>query len=163
LYLRNNLLEAYEDEELEVDVVVLRYRNGEPFDYAARNVLEFLQRNLNTKIQLPDHIPGQGASTRWPTTANVRLAFDLVDPAGTGVVQFVSGTRTREDPTTQRTAEEDVLLWQLEVASGGDDAPPLSDEDKFSEWLVSAHAVIHDWFFSLVEGAKLESYKGEGE
>ena len=165
LYLRDKLVcaYAYGEMELKMQTVTLRYRNGVPFEYSSNNLLDFFEQNLNTSIALPDHIPGLVSSTTRPTSANIFLTFDLLEPKGTGTLRLVTGGRQRKDPETHQEITDEMLMWQLEVASGGNDAPALKEENEFANWLTSAHAVIHEWFFSLIEGPLFKKYKGEVE
>lgn len=163
LYLRDKLVYAYGGTELKVETITLRYRNGEPFEYSSNNLLDFLKQNLNASIVLPDHIPGFVSSTTRPTSANIFLTFDLLEPKGTGTLRFATGSREREDPETNQRIRDEMLMWQLEVASGGNDAPALNDENEFAHWLTLAHAVIHEWFLSLIVGSLFKKYKGEVE
>jgi uncharacterized protein (TIGR04255 family) len=162
LYLREKLVDAYDKTELKAQTVALRYRNGVPFEYGSNNLLDFFNQNLNTSVTLSAHIPGSVSSTTRPTSANIFLTFDLLEPKGTGTLRLGTGGRQRKDETNQEITEQ-MLIWQLEVASGGNDAPALSEEDEFAHWLTSAHAVIHEWFFSLIDGPLFKRYKGEGE
>lgn len=162
LYLREKLVDAYDKTELKAQTVAVRYRNGVPFEYGSNNLLDFFNQNLNTSVTLSAHIPGSVSSTTWPTSANIFLTFDLLEPKGTGTLRLGTGGRQRKDETSQEITEQ-MLIWQLEVASGGNDAPALNEEDEFAHWLTSAHAVIHEWFFSLIDGPLFKKYKGEGE
>jgi uncharacterized protein (TIGR04255 family) len=163
LYLREKLVTAYGETKLKPQLVALRYRNGEPFEYSLNNLLDFLNQNLNTSITPPAHIPGPVGSVAWPTSANILLTFDLLEPKGTGTLRLATAIRQREDLETDQEIRDEMLMWQLEVASGGNDAPALNDENEFANWLTSAHAVIHEWFFSLVDGPLSRKYKGEVE
>jgi len=160
LYLRSVLSEAYSDSELDTDVLILRYRNVEPFEYSSNDLLQFMKENLNTSFNPPSHIPGFAGSKNMPTSANIVLAYDLNQPKGTGTLRITTGTSTQSDPETGQQQEVEVLVTQLEVASGGDDAPRIADPDEFSQWLDATHGVAHEWFFSLIEGALFEEYAG---
>lgn len=160
LYLREKLLAAYSETELKMQMVALRYRNGVQFEYLSSNILDFLKHNLNTSVTLPIHIPGSGSSVTWPTSMNIVLSFDLLEPGGTGTLRFATGIKRQKHPETGQETENEMLIWQLEVESRDDDAPKLSKEDEFTQWLTSAHNVIHEWFFSLIEGPLYSMYKG---
>jgi len=160
LYLRDKLLDAYENADLGVQSLTLRYRNGVPFDYRDNDYLGFLRENLNTSLTMPDHIPGAVSTSAWPIDGIIRLVYDLLAPAGKGTLQIASATRKQPDPSTGEVIEQGYLLWQLEVQSEGSNAANLSSEAEYSAWLTSAHAVIHEWFFSLIEGPLFDQYKG---
>ena len=163
LYLRSKLLQAYAEAELESEMVALRYRNGVPFESGSNDLLRFIQQNLNTGIELPSHIPGPVGSKAWPTSANVVFTFDLSEPKGTGTLGLMTGELRRTDPDTGQGRSDKMLMWQLDVVSGGDDAPAIGEEEPFGHWLTSAHAVVHEWFFSLIDGPLRETYETELE
>jgi uncharacterized protein (TIGR04255 family) len=161
LYLRSRLLEAYSDTELKTRRVALRYRNAEPFDHSSNDLLDFLSENLNVSIELPAHIPGSVSATAAPASANVILTFNLLEPAGIGTLQLATGLKKESnDEGTDHHEQREVLMWQLEVASEDNDAPGLDNAEEFARWLESAHAVVHEWFFSLIEGPLRRKYDG---
>ena len=162
-FLRDQLVEAYGDDPIKTDLITLRYKNSEPFDYRTNDFLEFLRTRLNTELSLPGNVPGNFASRPSPTSGRIRLSFDLARPKGTGALLLGTGTQTMEQDTLPHArVKAEVLLWQLELASGGDDAPNVYDESQFHSWLGDAHSVLHEWFFSLIEGALLQEYMDEG-
>jgi len=163
LYLRDKLSDAYSETVLMSDILILRYRNVEPFEYSSDDLLRFVKKNLNTSLALPTHIPGYAGSKDIPTSANIVLTFDLIEPKGVGTLKIATGTRRQSDPETGQQTETEVLVSQLEVASGGNDAPKINNEGEFVNWFDAAHDIIHDWFFSLIEGPLLKKYKGEGK
>lgn len=160
LYLRSKLVEAYGVPEPNIEKVILKYRNVEPFDYNSENLLGFLRNNLNTSLSIPSHIPGETSSTNLPKRANIELAFDLVGPKGVGILQVSTGTKRQEKSGVEQLAEQEVVIWHLTVMSEGGSAPQISDEEQFSSWLDSAHSVTHEWFFALIEGSLFKKYKG---
>lgn len=156
LFLRKALLEAYTENELKVNAVYLRYRNGVPFNFTSENLLDFCRTHLNTTVTLPSTIPGQIGRISWPKDINLKLTYDLTRPKGTGSLQIATGHATKQ-PITE------ILTWQIEVATDGTNVPRVADEQEFNEWLFLAHAAIHEWYFSLIEGPLLEKYlDGEG-
>jgi uncharacterized protein (TIGR04255 family) len=161
LYLRSKLLYAYGEDVLKTQSVALRYRNGVALEYSSSNLLAFFEHNLNTSIGLPNHVPGPASSQSWPIGANINLTFELLEPRGVGALVFRTAHRTQKETESDPKAREEMLLWQLEVISQSDDAPALGKEEEFTLWLASAHAVIHDWFFSLIKGPLLDRYVGK--
>lgn len=157
-YLRRNLLDAY-DGALQAQKLALRYRNGVPFDRHSNNMLDFFEKNLNTIVRLPEHIPGAVSSAPWPIQVNTIWNFELLEPKGLGTIHLTTGSRRKEDAETKNVTTEEMLIWQLEVVSEESDAPNINQEDEFSDWLELAHAVMHEWFFSLIEGPLFGLYK----
>ncbi len=156
--LRESLLLAYQEVKLQTEAVTLRYRNVEPFDFTTYNVLDFISENLNTAISLPAYIPGP-QSTGLASGIDLKLSFALVNPKGSGTLRIVTGTRNAPGEQDKPSAGNEVVLWELAVSSGGKDVPPLDEERAFNEWLEAANAVIHEWFFALIEGPLLSKYR----
>lgn len=162
LYLRSKLLEAYSGKFPQLDIVILRYLNAEPFNFSEHNVLEFLRSGLNTTLILPKYVPGEFASKVIPTSLNLRATFDLSAPKGTGALTLATGARSLTPTLGVPENPTNVTIWQLEVASGGADAPDMPSEFGFSRWLDQAHAAIHEWFFSFIEGKLYDKYSSKG-
>lgn len=155
VYLRSALSKSYSKDDLHTKTIILKYRNAHSFAYSTHDLLEFLKNNLNISISLPSQIPGTIGSKHIPTSSNIQFTFDLKEPKGTGTLTITTGSRKQDG--------SEVLISQLEVASGGDDAPGIGNEKEFVIWLNLAHSAIHEWFFSLVEGPLLDKYQIEGE
>ncbi len=163
LYLRSALLEAYSGILPQLDVATLRYLNAEPFNFTEKDVLEFLRSNLNTTLILPKGLPGHFASKATPASLNLRTTFDLTIPKGTGALTLATGTRSLTPTSAVVEDLTNVTIWQLEVASGGADAPHIASDLDFSLWLDQAHSDIHEWFFSFIEGVLYNKYSGQGD
>jgi uncharacterized protein (TIGR04255 family) len=147
--LAERLLEAYSTRDLKIQLVSLKYRNAIPFAYSVENIVEFLQDELNTVLQLPT-IPGYAGSKDAPTALNFNLSYDLATPKGTGTIQFATGTSAHSG---------EVAIWDLVLTSGGKDVPDLRNIREFNEWLEAANMVLRDWFFSIIEGPMFEQFR----
>jgi len=138
--------------------VSLHYRNVEAFDYLNEDLTAFLSNKLNTKLSLPEYIPGFFSVKNWPIGANISLQFNMHTPPGIGTVTIATGTGRKKG----KSEEEAILVWQLDFASEGDIAPGIEDEKNLENWLTSAHNILHEWFFSLVDGPLLSKYQSRG-
>jgi uncharacterized protein (TIGR04255 family) len=161
LYLRSKLVEAYTEMVLVPERLILRYQNLVACEHSSGELLECLQNSLNTSIVLPTHIPGFVAPIGNPTGGNISLTFDLANPKGKGTVRFASGTKTQTNPDTNEATVIEHIIFDLIIASKNGDAPDYADEHEFTNWLDTAHAVIHEWFFSLIEGPLREKFGTE--
>ncbi len=159
LYLRSRLLNAYGETALEAEKLVLRYRNGVALEPESKDLLDYFEKNLNTVVTLPAHIPGPIGARDWPVEANILFKYNLLKPRGVGTLRLVTGNRKRTDQMSKQETKEGLLVWQLGVESDISAAPDLKDEDVFTEWLNLSHAVIHEWFFSLIEGPLRKKYE----
>lgn len=158
LYLRPKLLNAYENRQLQTSLISLRYRNAVPCEYSKINILEYLKGYLNINLQLPEFIPGAMSNENRPGTFDLHVSFMLTHPHGRGILRVVTGNKKITDPKTGHVENPEHMIFELEVVSELENAPSLSDEEAYTDWLNSAHSVIHDWFFSLVEGPLMDAY-----
>jgi uncharacterized protein (TIGR04255 family) len=140
----------------------LRYLNAEPFDFAENDILEFLRSGLNTTLILPKYVPGEFASKAIPTSLSLRATFDLSLPKATGALTVATGARSLTPTLGVPENPTNVMIWQLEVASGGVDVPDIQNEHRFSGWLDQAHSAVHEWFFSLIQGKLYDKYGSKG-
>lgn len=161
LYLKEQLVAAYRDTELITESVALRYRDTEPFSHSSDNFLEFIQNHLNTSVTLPSSIPGFAGRKHYPTHVDLNFTFDLNFPEGKGAIRISTGTKQKDSQNSNAPESEEVVIWQHEIVSKGDTAPAINDSAQFEAWLRDAHSVIHEWFFSLIDGPLLRKYQSD--
>jgi len=146
LYLREKVINAYQPNKLGTNALILHYRNSHLFEYSVNNTFEFLE-NLNTHIHLPSNIPGSAISSEFPSQSKILFQFNLNEPKGIGQIQIGSGiTGNNLDKN------DEIIIWELEVGSVTPDVPDLADQSGFSTWLENAHSILHEWFFSMIDG-----------
>lgn len=156
IYLREQLINAYGESELSVTNLFLRYRNILSFDFKGSDFLGYINDNLNTQVSLPAYIPGKVVKTSWPTDFSMALTYDLSEPLGRGVIRIGTGLRKDTQPENQP-----VSVFELEVRSENDENNDIwTSPQKFTTWLDQAHAVTHEWFFSLIDGQLRNHYEG---
>lgn len=156
LYFRSKLISAYQNTKLKSSTIYLRYRNVHPYEYSSQSLLDFLEK-LNIQIRLPQNIPGIASKEKFPSQENLLFQFDLSDPKSTGHIQVASGSGKRDNGP-----DEEVILWEIGVGSTNQDAPDINDEAAFIKWLDAAHAVLHEWFFSLIDGELFNMFSSKG-
>jgi uncharacterized protein (TIGR04255 family) len=158
LYLRTRLVDVYGEDTLKTESISLQYRNAIPFEYSSGDLARFLGSDLNTNIRAPEFIPGNAATTGNILGMNLLLSYELQEPKGIGVLKIATGIKKVENTDT----DPEHLIVEIEVRSKKDDAPTLSDEHHFDDWLVAANRVAHEWFLSLIDGNLRQKYeKGE--
>jgi len=160
LYLREKIIGAYTEGELSVQNLILRYRNAIEFDYASSDLLDFLATRLNLSVQPPQHIPGGIAKTSWPNEINASIIYDLT--IGRGIIKFATGFQKPKGNASNQVVQKRVIIFELEIQSLNTDDRHWASEDAFNDWLTSAHSVIHEWFFALIDGP-LRSEYGNGD
>jgi uncharacterized protein (TIGR04255 family) len=160
LYLRTQLKRAYAEHALTIQDLTLRFRNAVEFDYIANNLLVFLKTELNTLVAPPQFIPGDVAARMWPHELNLVQTYELLEPKGEGKLRIATGQQHVRNEQENNLSRRPVVVFELEVRSDVvADRCWTSDED-FGQWLDSAHTVIHEWFFALIEGKLRREYEG---
>lgn len=157
LFLREQLTTSYE-RNLTIDSLVLRYRNSIPFQYSQNNLFEFLSENLNVAIDKPYSIPGNAGKSESPIGLNLVMSFDLGKETGNGTLKLGTGVAKETDNTTGLERKSETIVFEFEVASRKEKPPNLYDKQQFEQWITSAHLIIHDWYFSLIDGPIREEY-----
>jgi uncharacterized protein (TIGR04255 family) len=155
LYLRDNLLDAYQNYDLRSEALFLRYRNAFPFDYGNKDILSFLDNKLNLSIKIPKHVPGKVSSKPNPVNLNLQFVYSLMEPLGIGKIQIASGYSKKDNGT-----DEKIVILELEVASKDSNTPDFSDEEKLTNWLNDSHSIIHEWFFSFIDSPLYSDFTG---
>jgi uncharacterized protein (TIGR04255 family) len=155
-YFRTKLLNAYEGNSLDTIAIFLRYRNVYSYDYGSKNILDFFKR-LNIQISFPQNIPGSGSITEFPLDQNLTFQYQLIQPKGIGKINIASGV------SHQNSQDEKQIVWDLEIGSVNQDAPDINNENAFNQWLEDAHVILHEWFFSLIEGDLFQEFSGENK
>jgi uncharacterized protein (TIGR04255 family) len=157
LYLQNNLIESYQDSKLIPKASILRYRNIFPFSFSSGNLYKFLIENLNTTIELPKTIPGSFGEKISPTAALINLAFDINKPKSKGSIRLGSGQEKTNVNNVETTKE--LLILEFEIASFGSESCDFTNVGIFENWLELSHSIIHEWFFSMINGKLFDKYK----
>jgi len=160
-YLQEALLNAYQDSNLVTQAVILRYRNAYAYPIAKKNLFEFLRNNLNTSFSLPQYIPGNITQKKNPSNVNFVISFDLEEPSGIGSIKIATG-KSREI-VSGKINEQEVVVWDLEISSSEKQTPKIDDQIMFTDWLEKAHSVVHEWYFSMIEGNLFSQYNEKGK
>jgi uncharacterized protein (TIGR04255 family) len=153
IFLRNRLHESYEKVgfTIQSDAIILRYRNAEKFNYGQQNILDFLKEKLNIEVRLPQYIPSSVSTKEHPNALVLDFGFDLERPKGNGTIKIGTG----------QTSDQEAVVWEISIASVAENVPEIFSDQQFSNWMNEAHDVVHEWFFSLVEGTLFEKYSEE--
>jgi len=127
-------------EDLKINNLLLRYINAIEFDYKDGNLASFLKDNMSTKIELPKKLFSDEEILEKPIGLNWIATYPIKTPGG--VIHLKLATGKKKD--------KPALVLELSVQSAGKDIPNMPDN--FNEWFESAHNIIEDWFFKIIEG-----------
>lgn len=110
-------------------------------------------------MKKPVSIPGDAGKSEAPTALNFGITFDLHEEVGQGTIKIATGKRREADMSgTER--EFEAIIFEVEVRSNPDNSPSLYNIKAYEYWLTLAHLVLHDWYFSLIEGPIRDELEG---
>jgi len=133
-------------EQLNTAVCQLRYIDAIDFDYEQRDIFSFLREEMRLSIGLPPELFGDTSVSKSPREFDLSFAFSSQNPSGTMRLRFARGAR----------GGKDALIWETALDSSNEDPPSIQDSDA---WAAKAHTLTHDWFFKIIDGKLLESFK----
>jgi uncharacterized protein (TIGR04255 family) len=134
-------------QDLTFDSLALRYINGVELDFDQEDILKFLEDQMRIDLSLPSSLFEDTSTEKAPLGIDCRLAFRCTKPKSRINMKFSRGRRY----------DSDALIWETIVFTGSGDMPRLLSG--LENWLTEAHDVAEGWFFKLVEGDLLRSFK----
>lgn len=134
--------------ELKIASILLRYLDAIDFDFSKSNILEFLQKEMQCVVALPQELFADQVQPN-PQNLSINLTFRSNKPEGSATLRFYNGNR----------GERPALVWETVFESSGKAIPPMPRE--FGDWISQAHDVTHAWFFKLIEGNLFKVFSGE--
>lgn len=138
----NILFNVYPDKQgLKVNNLRLRYINAIEFRFDEEDIFEFLREQMKINISLHPPLFEDTGVQRAPQNFDCKFAFKCVKPSD-AIIQLRLARGSKQN--------SDALIWETVVETEGDNVPDLPSGLK--PWLDSAHAVVEDWFFALIEG-----------
>jgi uncharacterized protein (TIGR04255 family) len=127
-----------------VNNVILKYINSFPLESASPEL--FARERLHTQFAFPEGVSGH--ETAGPPNDIALFAnYPLKRGDTTATVKVQNGIANNVAS----------MVWEL-TAEGRFPIPV--DRETFGEWLDYSHAVVENWFFSLVEGSLLSDFRG---
>jgi uncharacterized protein (TIGR04255 family) len=133
--------------ELRVEALVLRYVDAFLLGDMSTTVTKFIREKLKTRFELPAPLFDQTGVENKPLGLACSATFRTSRPAGVIDLRLALGKKL----------EEPALICELTVRSMGKDLPMLPAG--FSDWAESAHGLMNDWFFKLIDGDLLRSFQ----
>lgn len=144
----NALFEAHpKATNLKMDRLILRYIDSFPFNFKKKNILDYLDNGLKTSIALDDRLLSSIGISEAPSALDVKLLYKIKKDGAALSTRFASG----------KVRDKDSLIIETVVQQDGDKVP--SNRDSIMRWFAEAHAVTHNWFFTMIEGPILEECK----
>ena len=148
-HLLDVLFDAYPDSDnnLRINLLLLRYIDAVDFDYEKYDVFSFLRENLKIDIEVYEELFKETGVKGLPLGFDLRFSFPAKKPKGAVHLRFVRGKRKNVD----------ALIWETHVQSVGEETPKT--EEQISSWVIDAHTLTDDWFFKMIEGELLRRFE----
>lgn len=150
----DKLFEAYpKKEDLKINSIFLKYIDALEVDYFSENIFDYLKNKLKINVDFPDNLFEGSDVQSFPQAFNMQTSFSCSAPPGRINLLFATGHHKKGEDN------QPALIWHITMHSAGNDVPEMPNQ--FSGWLDAAHRKTHDWFFKLVDGDLLRSFRGE--
>ncbi|MBU0496705.1 MAG: TIGR04255 family protein, partial [Candidatus Thermoplasmatota archaeon] len=119
-YVVTAFFDAYpkQDAPLIIDRVLLRYIDAIDFDFSSNDVLEFLGKMMNTKIELCPNLFKDTPVKKSPINCNLIFSFEMEKPKSIIHLRFVKGVNNGIES----------LFWETMVQSVSDSPPKNLEE-----------------------------------
>src|SRR5436189_250832 len=127
---------------------MLRFINAIALDPTKTNIVAFLADKMKTRVSLPETVFAGGHFTQNPSHLVAEMGFRCSKPPGSFLLKFGTGQK-ESNP---------VLILDLQFSSKDSEVPQVSQG--FEEWIATAHKIVEDTFFSLIEGDLEREFSG---
>lgn len=88
-----------------------------------------------------------------PIQFDLQFAFKSTKPKGAVNFRLFKAQKINE----QNNEVTEALIWETTIESLKSDIPEIPLH--LDRWLEDAHSVVHDWFFTLIEGDLRRSFE----
>jgi len=139
------------DIPLKIKSGLLRFINAQDFNWENENILEYIESNLHTRIELPKGISDSESIIKLPNNVVMQIGYLISKPEGQVFIRISTGL----------VGQIKKIIWELLFISKDNYAPQLDNMNEFIQWLTEAHEIIEKCFFSLIDGALLKKYQGD--
>jgi uncharacterized protein (TIGR04255 family) len=129
--------------------VLLRYLDSFTLPEGGKDILEYLADNLKIRLSLPTTLFDKPHIEASPSTLELKLAFPTAKPQGMISIGLQKALRKPDEVHT--------VVMDMQVITNPNQVP--QDSSSILGWIADAHTLAEDWFFKLIDGALLESFK----
>lgn len=145
-----NFMEMFaEGNKPQISNLILRYIDAIEFDYSGKNILDFLQTALKTKVEMPNTLFENKDVNPQPAGINIGFSFSCNKPKSTKIgLKFGKGAK--KDGVH-------ALMWETLCVTQDKDA--CGTVESVQQWVKEAHDLTDRWFFTLIEGELLKRFE----
>ena len=133
----------------QISNLVLRYVDAIEFDYEGKNILDFLQTALKTKVEMPHALFENTEVDSQPIGLDIGLSFSCNRPKSTRIA-LKFGKAAKKGGGRG-------LMWETTCVTKDKDACGTSES--IQQWIKEAHDLTDRWFFILIEGELLKRFE----
>ncbi len=122
----------------EYESISLIYINAVDFNFAEKNVFNFLKEHFGIELRLPGQLFEDGKVTAQPTGLEFRVDYPTKEPSGIITLRIERGIAYNKES----------LIWMLSINANGNDVP--HNKEEILNWVGKAHDLVENWFFMLL-------------
>jgi uncharacterized protein (TIGR04255 family) len=133
--------------------IMLRYVNTVLYNplEADKPLLQFLGDNLHTSLVMEPLLFDEPDQANSPSNIMLTLSYKLDTIQGSGSLLFVNGEQEGKP----------AIVWEINIMTKEGNTPKIPED--INAWIVKAHAIAENWFFTLCRGDLLGRFEGSDE
>ncbi|WP_309736183.1 TIGR04255 family protein [Chamaesiphon sp. OTE_75_metabat_556] len=139
--------------KIKITSLVLKYVDALDLNIESQNIYDFLREKLNFGIAINPRLVSDRFLSDMPSDFNMSVSYNLKT---SDLLNFKILRGQKRD--SQNIFAVEALILETTVISTKH-IQSDSIEESAKEWLEEAHNITHDWFFTLVDGDLLETFK----
>lgn len=133
--------------------LILKYIDAIDLNLKEEDFYKFLKNKMKLELNLNPLLFERSQVSNNPVQLDIQFAFDAYKPKGVVNFRIIKGQKLNN----KQNITSDALIWETTIQSIEPDIPEIPI--KLGKWLEEAHAVCHNWFFTLVDGDLLRSFE----
>ena len=133
--------------------LILKYVDAIDLNLKENEFYEFLKNKMKIELNLNPLLFEKTLVKNNPLQLDLQFAFNSENPKGIVNFRIVKGQKF----DNQTNLASDALIWEITIQSIAPDLPEIPAN--LDKWLEKSHSVCHNWFFTLVDGDLLRSFK----
>jgi uncharacterized protein (TIGR04255 family) len=142
-------------EPLRLTSLSLKYIDAiEIDDSSSRNLLDFLKEKMKIEININDNLFNNNKIFTNPIDLNISASYQTKS-SGTFAFRIFQGQKINRPSNSMSSA----LILENTVFKSDFVNSDSSLKQSIDQWLLDAHDILHNWFFTLIDGDLLESFK----
>ena len=139
--------------KIKITSLMLKYIDALDLNIESQNIYDFLREKLGLGITINPQLVNDNFLSDMPSDFNMSVSYKLKT---SNLLNFKILRGQKRD--SQNNFAIEALILETTVTNTNH-IQFDSIEESVKEWLKEAHSNTHDWFFTLVDGDLLETFK----